>query len=106
MLKIQGKTSFFAGLIQSRFGMSDTRDSNGSKRYGESADFLFKFNGKAPDAPKIFAKALRMPPLPLGINVVSEQFISFHLKYEKSKLPDLMYRYHAILHDWCNFTHI
>ena len=95
---------FLARSIQNLLSMSDTRDSNGSKRYGESADFLFSFDGIGPDAPKIFAKALKMPPLPLGIDVVSEKFISFHLKFEKPKLPDLIYRYHALLHDWCNVS--
>jgi glycoprotein-N-acetylgalactosamine 3-beta-galactosyltransferase len=96
---------FLASALYKFFGMSDTRDSNGSKRYGESAEFLFNFDGKAFDAPKFFARAFKMPSLPLGIDVVSEQFISFHLKFENQKLPNLMYRYHSIFNDWCNGNH-
>jgi hypothetical protein len=66
---------------------------------------LFNFDGKAFDAPKFFARAFKMPSLPLGIDVVSEQFISFHLKFENQKLPNLMYRYHSIFNDWCNGNH-
>ena len=81
-------------------------------RYGNSACYHFVFDGRGPTAPAVFAKIYGLPPPPLGIDSISEQFISAHLKSDKEALEkmgegntiaELIYRYHAVLHDWCDY---
>jgi hypothetical protein len=103
---VDSREDVFVGSV---LDISNTRDSNLYVRYGGSAEWMSHFEGIGPDSPKVVAKMFKLPQIPLGIDGVSEQFISFHLKDDKEMLQRMnltiahqIYRYHAFFNDWCN----
>ncbi len=88
--------------------ISQTSDANGGERYGHCAQSQFDFDGTGPTLPKVFHKTFGLPPPKMHMESISDQFVSAHLKPCKKSLKEknhtvaeLMYRYHAILNDWC-----
>jgi glycoprotein-N-acetylgalactosamine 3-beta-galactosyltransferase len=107
---VDSREDVFVGSI---LKISNTRDSKLYVRYGGSAEAMSHFNGIGPESPKRVAAMLKLPPIPLGIDGVSEQFIAFHLKDDKEMLQeknltvaDQIYRYHTFFHDWCNNSEV
>jgi len=103
---------FVGGIFCNYIGMcaTDTKDARHGDRFGHSAKFQAGFDGtRSWIMPKQLTQqyGLTFPP---GIDSVSEQYIAMHLKKEKPELllnwtiPELIYRYHAVLHDWCEAT--
>ena len=98
-------------FVASILNISNTRDSNQSRRYGGSAETMFHSTVDHPGpGPQLPGRVAKMYNFSLdGPNSVSEQFIAFHLKDDKMMLrkmnltiADQIYRYHAFFHDWCN----
>mmetsp|Transcript_24807 Transcript_24807/g.28672 ORF Transcript_24807/g.28672 Transcript_24807/m.28672 type:complete len:494 (-) Transcript_24807:229-1710(-) len=88
--------------------ITDTDDALGQRRYGESAETEWKFKGNGPHNPEIVSKKFGSKNLH-GIDGISEQFISFHLKDDKGMLEDQgltitdqIYRYHTFLYGGCD----
>lgn len=84
---------------------SDTRDEKGGVRYGGAANVMYEFNGaRSVTRPRAQKATFKIKFLP-GIDGVSQQYVSFHLKDEKeSNVTALTYRYHALLRGLCNVT--
>eukprot|EP00529_Nitzschia_sp_RCC80_P022297 CAMPEP_0113480372 /NCGR_PEP_ID=MMETSP0014_2-20120614/21840_1 /TAXON_ID=2857 /ORGANISM="Nitzschia sp." /LENGTH=479 /DNA_ID=CAMNT_0000373797 /DNA_START=23 /DNA_END=1462 /DNA_ORIENTATION=+ /assembly_acc=CAM_ASM_000159 len=84
--------------------LSDTRhDDTKGTRYGESAES--EYTGKVPYRNNL--PRLGIVYNQAGLERVSDDFFSFHLKNEKNRLtqmnrsmPDLIYRYHTVLHGY------
>jgi hypothetical protein len=98
-------------FVASILNISNTRDSNQSRRNGGSAETIFHSTVDRPGpGPQLVGRVAKMYNFSLdGPNSVSEQFIAFHLKDDKMMLrkmnltiADQIYRYHAFFHDWCN----
>jgi glycoprotein-N-acetylgalactosamine 3-beta-galactosyltransferase len=90
--------------------ISDTRDESGASRFGIGADFAYHFKGISPVNPKRL-KALFDWEIKRGMDVASQEQISFHLKDDmphleslgqNNTIAELMLRYHAILFGWCD----
>jgi len=84
---------------------SDSTDAYDGQRYGGSAESSYNFKGSL--TTETIQRVLGMN-FPLGMDSVSDQQIAFHMKDCKQRLKginhtisDLIYRYHAILHDMC-----
>lgn len=88
--------------------VSNTYDvSNGGRRFAGSAQNSFDWNGLDPSMPKYLESMFGIKLLK-GIDSVSDQQISFHMKDDLKTLKklnltvaDLIYRYDAFLYDRC-----
>ncbi len=108
---IDSREDVFIGEAMHSGGIeiSQASDANGGERYGQSAQGQFDFDGKSAVAPRIFHKTFGLPPPKLGMDSISDQFISAHLKDRQGSflkkqnhtIAELIYRYHAVLNDWC-----
>jgi glycoprotein-N-acetylgalactosamine 3-beta-galactosyltransferase len=93
--------SFFA---EKGIWTSDTRDKTGAWRYAGNGDAeaSFQFDGTVSQLQtKKLAQKYKGYDYPTGLEGVSEQTVSFHLKRKgrpPSAIPDLIYRYHDILY--------
>jgi len=88
--------------------VTHSTDENNGQRYWSSAEFSSKYNGNSPVQPKRLKQLFNIS-IPLGGNSASSQQIGFHLKDDKKMLEmqghtiaEQIYRYHALLSDWCN----
>lgn len=88
--------------------ISHSNDENDGERYWSSAEFSSKYDGKSVVGPKMLKQRFNIT-IPLGEESASMQQIGFHLKDDKKMLEEQghtiaeqMYRYHAILNDWCS----
>jgi len=91
-------------LSEQRVYLSDATDAKDGQRYRESAETSYNFKG---EGMKFLNESFGLN-YPHGIDSVSDQQIGFHLKNDVERLKsenctiaDLIYRYHAILYDWC-----
>jgi len=101
--------------------LSHVLDRDGGWRYGEGANFMgmWNWNKPTPFSVKRLRQRYHLKPKE-GLDGVSDELSSFHLKIEKERLlsddaastttkdrsnntvvADLIYRYHAILNDLC-----
>jgi hypothetical protein len=94
-------------LAEQGIFVSDTKDVNDGDRYGGSATSTYNFKGISPAGIKWLKHYFGLK-YKKGIDSISEQFISSHLKDSKMEMieinrtiPELMRRYHVILNDLC-----
>ena len=90
--------------------LSYTLDDSGGLRFGPSAEFSHDYGGVSQIEPKRLKRVYGID-IPLGAASASSRQITFHLWNDRKRLQgeghtvaEEMYRYHAILHDWCNET--
>jgi hypothetical protein len=98
----------FMGSFFAEHGIwtSDTRDEQGAWRYGGHGDAeeTFLFSGVGHVQPKRLAKKYKGYEYPNGLDGVSAQLVSIHLKNagrrarRNKSIPDLIQRYHEILY--------
>lgn len=99
-------------FFENRVILSNTQDEEGAFRYGEEAEAMHRQGGRLRCNPYRELKDRYGITTGTGIDSVSKQMVSFHLKMAKDRLArmnatisDLIYRYHALLHDdLCNTT--
>lgn len=87
--------------------ISDTQDEAGGGRFGGTGENAWRYNGIGPNLPWYLWKKYGLAN-DCGIDAVSKQQISFHMKDDKGRLnsmgystADENYRYHALFNDWC-----
>ena len=101
---------FMGGLFcTEKVFVSDTQhETKGGWRFADTANNIYYYEGVSPISPK-FLKHKFGFEIRKGMDSVSHDAISFHLKADKSRgleegytIADLPYRYEVVLYDMCN----
>jgi len=97
--------SFFSGQ---NVILTNTQDLSGAFRYWGSAETGFNYIGVSQIRPAKLKATLGIADIPFGLGSISENQIGFHLKDDwdwlkrfNHSLSELIYRYHAVLDNWC-----
>jgi hypothetical protein len=94
---------FMGGFFNTQgIWVSDARDATNASRFNGEAEVMSHFDGdRSPMVPAVQRSRWGVV-YNNGIDYVSEQAVSFHLKDRKEAgVTNLMYRYHAFLHGLC-----
>jgi len=88
--------------------LTNTQDLSGAFRYWGSAETGFNYIGVSQIRPAKLKATLGIADIPFGLGSISENQIGFHLKDDwdwlkrfNHSLSELIYRYHAVLDNWC-----
>ncbi len=110
---IDSREDLFLGGFFANEGifLSDTRhQSNGGWRFSSiDAEGIFNFQGYGPQFERVYRRRYGFQ-FPKGMNILSNDAISFHLKEDKQNrlkkegrvVSDLSYRYEVVLYDMCS----